>query len=341
MDKDTSKIPIDRKKDHLELAFKTHGLSADPRFDYEPIVSPNLSQVSIPSLSFAGKQISLPIWVSSMTGGTGEAGKINKRLARACSKFGMGMALGSCRTLLKNSDAISDFDLRDTLGEGLPFFANLGIAQVEQLIDAGQSHRIIELVKRLRADGLIIHINPLQEWLQPEGDEINIRPLDTIKSLLDKVSFALIVKEVGQGMGPRSMKALMELPLEAIEFAAHGGTNFALMEMLRNSNEMYEAHHALSNIGHTPNQMIDMVNNILAKADNNVSCKKFIISGGISDYLSGYYYINKINASAIYGQASSLLKYAMKSYDDLCNYIEEQEKGLKLAYQLLHVKKHE
>ena len=107
------------------------------------------------------------MWVSSMTGGTAWAKTINHNLARACKDFGMGMGLGSCRSLLHSNDTFSDFNVRPFIGEDLPLYANLGIAQVEELLERGQLRKVKELVDKLEADGLIIHINPLQEWLQP------------------------------------------------------------------------------------------------------------------------------------------------------------------------------
>ena len=271
-----------------------------------------------------------------MTGGTGVAKKINKNLARACKQFGMGMGLGSCRPILKDLKSLPDFDVRSYIGDQ-PLYANLGIAQIEESLAKGNIGEISELIDRLSADGLIVHVNPVQEWLQPEGDRIKNPPIDTIKRLLDLSDLSIIVKEVGQGIGPSSLLALMQLPLTAIEFAAHGGTNFALLEMLRSGNNM-ESHKGLAQIGLSAEQMVDLVNMILNKNTSGINCKEFIISGGVKDYLSGYYLINKLNSNAVYGQASSLLKYAQNSYEELEAYVSQQVEGLKLAQQFLRIK---
>ena len=142
-------------------------------------------------------------------------------------------ALGSCRPLLEDEALLPDFDLRPILGEGTPFYANLGTAQVEYLLERGEAHRITALVKRLRASGLIVHVNPLQEWVQPGGDRFHCPPIETIEKLLDETNLNIIVKEVGQGLGPKSLKALMALPLSAIDFGGLGGTNFSRVESLR------------------------------------------------------------------------------------------------------------
>ena len=93
---------ISRKKDHIDLAFKSQVESGalDRRFNYEPALAAHPEPGSIPPLRFLGKTLHTPIWVSSMTGGTGHARTINRNLARACAEFGMGMGLGSCRQLL-------------------------------------------------------------------------------------------------------------------------------------------------------------------------------------------------------------------------------------------------
>jgi isopentenyl-diphosphate Delta-isomerase len=113
----------------------------------------------------------------------------------------MGMGLGSCRALLQGNDHLEDFSLRNILGDDLPLYANLGISQVEQLIHSNRVTLIHDLVSRIEDDGLIIHINYLQEWFQPEGDRLRHPPNDTIKRFLYLANYPLIVKEVGQGMG--------------------------------------------------------------------------------------------------------------------------------------------
>ena len=328
----------ERKKDHIELALKsrTGTEQIDDRFYYEPLFSgtPDVNTVFHP-FTFLGKAMRLPIWVSSMTGGTEMAGIINKNLARACGQFGMGMGLGSCRQLLYDDEHFADFDVRDLVGEEQPLYANLGIAQVEELLVNGKVDMIRELVRKLRADGLIIHVNPLQEWFQPEGDRLQYPALDTITRLLDMADYPIIVKEVGQGMGRMSLEALLALPLEAVDFAAMGGTNFSKLELLRNSDKTAFAQMAL--VGHSAAEMVDITNEILASS-KPIACKQIIISGGVTNFLDGYYLTQKINTSAIYGQASAFLKHARGSYEALEQYIQGQAEGLAMAHAFLKVK---
>lgn len=328
-----------RKSDHIDLAFssKVGADNLDDRFYYEPIMASHPTGINNLGLNFLGKNFSAPLWISSMTGGTNKAAVINKNLAMACGEFKLGMGLGSCRQLLASDEYLGDFQVRKYLGDQ-PLYANLGIAQLETLIDDNQITKVALLMDKLEADGLIIHVNPMQEWLQPEGDRFRYAPIDTIKRLLDIANFKIIVKEVGQGMGPQSLKALLSLPIEAIDFAAGGGTNFALLELLRSSEKQNENYQNLTKIGHNPMDMIKIVNELVKELGDNCLCKQIIISGGIRDFLDGYYYMKKLRLPSIYGQASGFLKHATGSYDTLQEFTEKQLLGLSLANAYLTVK---
>lgn len=327
-----------RKADHIGIAFKSQvSISEhDSRFHYEPLMKSHPGNNLLP-LKFLGKQLRVPLWVSSMTGGTTEARKINTNLANACHEFGMGMGLGSCRALLNNDDHLADFDMRRIIGDDLPLYANLGICQVEQMIHSNQVSKIHDLVAKLRADGLIIHVNPLQEWFQPEGDRLEYAPIDTIKRFLYSAKYPVIVKEVGQGMGPASLRELFRLPLAAVEFAAFGGTNFSMAELLRSDSEKPGSYEPLTRVGENALDMIGYVNTIL-RTEKNPVCRDVIVSGGIKNFLEGFYLIRKIETPAVYGQASGFLLHAKENYEELHDYVEGQIKGLKMAYTYLTVK---
>jgi isopentenyl-diphosphate delta-isomerase len=333
-----SKQTSKRKKDHIELAFQSQTEHSDSRFYYEPFTVAHPTEKSIPESHIAGKTMNLPLWVSSMTGGTEKAGIINKNLAKAGAEFGMGMGLGSCRILLKDETYFNDFNVRPYMGNDLPLFANLGIAQIEEILENNAVSKISELVKRLEADGLIVHVNPLQEWLQPEGDIIKYPPIETIKRLIDKMDCKLIVKEVGQGFGPESFMELFQLPIEAIEFGAHGGTNFATLELYRQEDHIKEQLLPVASIGHNANEMLEFSNSVLSELGDRAICKNIIISGGIKSYLDGYYLVQKSHCNAIYAQASAFLKHATEDYEELRNYCELQKKGLQTCYQYLKIK---
>ena len=327
----------ERKRAHIDMALRSQvaDVENDSRFYYEPMLSGHPTG-KYPALNFLEKELAYPIWVSSMTGGTALAGKINENLARVCKDFGLGMGLGSCRQLLYEDRHLDDFQVRKFIGDQ-PLYANLGIAQVEKLVTEKRWDVINRLLHKLSADGLIIHVNPLQEWMQPEGDKIMKAPIETIERLLEKADFSLIVKEVGQGMGRESLTRLLNLPLAAIDFAAIGGTNFTKLELSRNEAEK-SAFEPMIKVGHTALEMTQLLNDIVTETPDSINCKQIIISGGIKDFLDGYYLIKLCKLPAVYGQASQFLKYATEDYETLYNYVLHQTEGLQMANTFLTLK---
>ena len=277
------------------------------------------------------------MWVSSMTGGHLLSGKINRNLAEACKEFGMGMGLGSCRMLLSEETCFDDFDVRSIIGDENPLFANLGIAQVEQMVEKNKTDELRHLIDRLKADGLIIHVNPLQEWIQHEGNIIHYPPVETIEKLLERIDFHIIIKEVGQGFGPQSIHRLLQLPLAAIEFGAFGGTNFSKVEMQRNPIFKHLLHQPFVNVGVTSEEMVELINDMVLKG-NKFACNQLIISGGIHDYLDGFYLTQKSLLPAIYSQASAFLKYSQGEYVDLQQFVSSQIEGYRMALNFLTLK---
>lgn len=327
-----------RKTDHIKMAAQSAPLTnnADERFYYEPLLSAHPLQNQ--SSSFLGKIMQFPLWISSMTGGSVEANKINHLLAEACAEFGLGMGLGSCRTLLKSNEYFDDFNLRPIIGNDLPFYANLGIAQLEQMVAKKMTEKIHELVHRLGADGLFIHVNPTQEWLQPEGDLFKRPAIETIAEIIEAVNgkYKLIVKEVGQGMGSESLEQLLKLNIDGIEFGAFGGTNFASIEIMRNCKGSAQYLTPLASIGHNANEMVEMINEITM--NHQVNCRQIIVSGGIRNFLDGYYYTAKSSLPAVYGMAGTVLKHAMNSKEDLYDFIDAEKQGYLYASSFLKIR---
>lgn len=338
---DTDPTAAERKRDHIELAFRSQVTHAelDDRFDYEPLLAAHPAEGSLPTTTFSGRELRAPLWVSSMTGGTEMAARINTNLARACRQFGIGMGLGSCRPLLYSNERLSDFDIRPLIGNDLPLYANLGIAQIEKILEDDEIERIAHLTDILRADGLIVHVNPFQEWLQPEGDRFKLPPLETIQRLMEALPhLPLIVKEVGQGFGPASLRALLQMPIVALDFAANGGTNFSKLELLRSDPMRQQVYAPLANVGHSATGMLQLTNQLVAELGDRVQCRSIIISGGLRDFLDGYYLTEKSTLPAIYGQASAFLRHAREDYATLERYVTSQIRGLELAKAYLRVR---
>jgi isopentenyl-diphosphate delta-isomerase len=162
-------------------------------------------------------------------------------------------------------------------------------------------------------------------------------PIETIGEFLSLSDMKIIVKEVGQGMGTESITRIMRLPIEAFELAAFGGTNFARVELARSSPQKKELFHPLSMIGHSADEMLELINQGAVSAEKS-GCRQIIISGGVHSFLDGYYYMSKSILPAIYGQASGLLRYAQGDYEDLRQYITGQIRGLLFARAFLKVK---
>ena len=314
-----------RKSHHLSMAAESqvHSQQRLTGFNYEPLFNPHPGSAP-ESIPFLGKTLRAPFWISSMTGGTSKAGPINRNLARAAAEFGLGMGLGSIRPLLLDKKKYFDeFALRPIIGDDVPFLANLGIAQVEQLCRDRKLQQVHDLVAELKADGLMIHINVLQEWLQPEGDTIHRPPLETLNNFLQEAPYPVLVKEVGQGFGPRSLAALLKLPLAGIELGAFGGTNFARLELNRHPNEsIRKMRESFSLLGHDAEEMVNTINRLSRNPETQTDT--FIISGGIRNILQAWRLHQTCVGKNIIGRANAYLQPAARSYDELRNLIQEE-----------------
>ncbi len=348
-----------RKTDHLDLAAKSQvlgdlGDSELPLY-YEPLLGkfPAKNEYSFPSFPspFFFEKLKAPLWISSMTGGTESAELINKRLALAAGKFGLGFGLGSCRSLIgkgKKNSNFNDFNVRSEIGESGVLFANLGIAQIAILLEEKREEEVLELMSLLGADGFFIHVNPLQEWIQPEGDHIN-RPIG--ESILEFSEFfkrhskkLLFIKEVGQGFGPQSLKIALGAPcIDGVELAGRGGTNFSRLESLRLQSKAgtQSSRRELEILGHSNVEMCGFIANIATESSAEVKNKSIIFSGGIRSYLDGYALMKKASqfwqGPLLYAKAYPFLEKAKEGQESLNNYIEEELRGLALAREFLYL----
>jgi len=223
-----------RKQDHLELcldgdvAFR-RGNGLD-RFDLVHDALPELHLDEIDtSTEFLGHQLKLPLMISSMTGGSDEAARINRVLARGAQEAGCAMALGSQRAALENRELEHSFRVRDVAPD-IPLFANLGAVQLNHGYGAEECARAVEMIG---ADGLFLHLNSLQEALQPEGDRDFRGLLEKIRRLAQDLPFPVLLKTIGNGLSERSARKLIGVPLAGLEISGAGGTSWARVESLR------------------------------------------------------------------------------------------------------------
>lgn len=164
-----------------------------------------------------------------MTGGTPEATLINRRLASVASRHGLAMGLGSGRVLLESPETLESFNVRADAPDAL-LFANLGAIQLNKGYDVTACRRLVDV---LEADALVLHLNPLQEALQPEGDACFAGLLWRITELCARADFAVVVKEVGWGIGPSEVRALFDAGVAAVDVAGAGGTSWSEVERYR------------------------------------------------------------------------------------------------------------
>jgi isopentenyl-diphosphate delta-isomerase len=226
-----------RKADHLRInvARDVSAKGIDAGFDsyaFEHQALPDIDLADVDtSTTLLGKKLKAPLLVSCMTGGTPEAQRINTTLAQVAQEFGIAMGLGSGRALIEKPDTLPTFDVRGAAPNVL-LLANLGAVQLNKGYGAEQCRRLVEM---LRADALVLHLNALQEALQPEGDTNFRGLLKQIKRLCKAVDFPVVVKEVGWGIDAKSVRALFDAGVAAIDLAGAGGTSWSEVERYRTS----------------------------------------------------------------------------------------------------------
>ncbi len=224
-----------RKADHLRICLEddvqfdrlTNGLDKY-RFDHTCLPELNLAEVDLQT-EFLGKTLKAPLLISSMTGGTEQAKKINSRLAVAAQKHGLAMGVGSQRIAVENPQVAHTFAMRSLAPDAM-LFANLGAVQLNYTYGLDQCLRVVDI---LEADALILHLNPLQECIQPHGDTNFKGLLQKIEQLCQQISVPVIAKEVGNGISAKMTTRLIEAGVDAIDVAGAGGTSWAKVESER------------------------------------------------------------------------------------------------------------
>jgi isopentenyl-diphosphate Delta-isomerase len=224
-----------RKADHLRICLEedvqfhrlTNGLD---HYSFTHCCLPELDfgEVDL-STKFLRKKLNAPLLISSMTGGTEKAKTINCRLAQAAQKYGLAMGVGSQRIAVENPDLAHTFAVRSLAPEAI-LFANLGAVQLNYTYGIEQCLRVVDI---LQADALILHLNPLQECIQPRGDTNFKSLIDKIKQLCQQIDVPVIAKEVGNGISVDMATKLTEAGVDAIDVAGAGGTSWAKVESER------------------------------------------------------------------------------------------------------------
>lgn len=224
-----------RKRDHLKLAqddslkFRISAGFDRWRFIHNALPEIDLSDVDT-SCHFLGKPLTFPLMISSMSGGTEEAYAFNATLAGAAEQAGCAFALGSIRAALEDESARESFLIARERAPHTVIMANLGIAQVIQGISL---EKVSTFCAELEADGLFIHLNPLQEVFQPEGDTHFRGALSAIETWVKNFPMPIIIKEVGQGLSREVIDRLENTGVEYVDIAGAGGSNWVNIEAQR------------------------------------------------------------------------------------------------------------
>jgi isopentenyl-diphosphate delta-isomerase len=227
-----------RKQEHVALTLakdvsfrrKTAGFE---RFEFQHNALPELDFSDVdPSTTFLGIKISFPFVISSMTGGYDDATRINQQLAEVCAEKQIAMGVGSQRQALEDKKFHRSFSVVREVAPAIPVFGNIGAAEVAKLKDASKVKRLADLIQ---ANAFAVHLNPLQELLQPEGNPYFRGVLNGIEMLVKELSIPLIVKEIGAGISLSVAKRLVDVGVSIIDVAGAGGTSWAGVEILRRS----------------------------------------------------------------------------------------------------------
>jgi len=225
----------ERKSEHLHINLEkdvsfpelTTGLE-DYAFAHNALPELALADVDL-TTTFLGKRLRIPLLISSMTGGTSEAQRINYHLAEGAQAAGMAMGLGSVRAAIENPSLAATFRVRH-LAPDILLFANLGASQLNAGYGLDECRRAVDLVE---ADALIFHLNPLQEALQVDGDTDWRGLLAKIEAVCRGLGVPVIAKEVGWGISAQVARWLVDAGVTVIDVAGSGGTSWSQVEMYR------------------------------------------------------------------------------------------------------------
>lgn len=232
------KLISSRKSDHIRINLEenvqsglTTGLERY-RFIHRALPELNLDEVDLSQILF-GKALRSPILISSMTGGTSEAGALNRILAEAAQATGIAMGVGSQRAAIEHPELVSTFQVRPYAPDIL-LFANLGAVQLNYRYGVEECQRAVDMIE---ADALILHFNALQEAVQPEGDILFAGLLDKIEQVCREITVPVVAKEVGWGFSEADAQNLANAGVSAIDVAGAGGTSWSQVEMYRAKTE--------------------------------------------------------------------------------------------------------
>lgn len=229
-----------RKREHMEIVAREdvgHHRSAgweDIQLLHQATPEVDFDEVDL-TVDFLGRSVGAPLLIAGMTGGHPQAGEINARLAQAAQTHGLAMGVGSQRAALAHPELAKTYAVARERAPSIFLIANIGAAQlIDQRDQAGLTvDRVRGLVEMIRADALAVHLNFLEELVQPEGDRRARGCLAAIGQLSRDLGVPVIAKETGAGLSRSVANALAEAGVAALDVGGVGGTSFAAVEALR------------------------------------------------------------------------------------------------------------
>jgi isopentenyl-diphosphate delta-isomerase len=313
-----------RKADHIRINLEedvrsglTTGLERY-RFIHQALPELDLAAVDT-RVQWFGKTLAAPLLISSMTGGTEQARLINRTLAAAAQQTGIAMGLGSQRAAVENPELAHTFQVRDAAPDIL-LFANLGAVQLNYGYGVDECRRAVEMIG---ADALILHLNALQEAVQPEGDTNFSGLLKKIEAVCRALSVPVIGKEVGWGISEQAARQLASAGVAAIDVAGAGGTSWSQVEMHRAKTESQKRVAAAFIDWGTPTA--ESIQNVRRAAPHLL----VIASGGLRDGVEAAKCIAL--GAGLCGLASPFLKAAAVSVEAATETIAELARELRIA----------
>lgn len=266
-----------RKGEHIRICLqeKVNGVGIETGFErlrFKHNAMPELSFQSINlGTEWLGKKLGAPLLVSSMTGGTDEAGAINRRLAIAAEERGWAIGLGSMRAAIEQEELAASFAIRKE-APTVPVIANIGAVQLNYGFGPEACQRAVDLSE---ADALVLHLNSMQEVFQPEGDTDFRGLYARIEQVCKSVAVPVGIKEVGWGIDGGTATALANVGVAFIDAAGAGGTSWSQVEKFRSKDAMRrEAAEAFADWGIPTAQSIAEIRSVLPSM-------KLVASGGL------------------------------------------------------------
>ncbi|MGB9894918.1 MAG: type 2 isopentenyl-diphosphate Delta-isomerase [Thermoproteota archaeon] len=222
-----------RKYEHLKIATKYPEQDSYTGFEdvllvHEALSNFNFSDIDT-SIFFIKENISMPLLISSMTGGFKEAEKVNRRLAEAAQKNLIPIGVGSIRAAIEEKKFIKSYSIVREVAPDVPVISNIGI---QQLVEGGVN-LAEEAVELIDADALAIHLNKLQELIMPEGEPNQSGAIEVLREVVRKLKVKVIMKETGCGISKEVASLASHLKINYIDVGGSGGTNFAVIEGIR------------------------------------------------------------------------------------------------------------